>query len=170
MSTIKNVEIQLIDNDARTTTIKLDNPKTNITKPEIITVFSTAISNNWLLSNYGNPIQGIGQVQLTTSEKILLEGDPVYVTPSTLSFTLTNQKPADNKTVTVSGGPTIQGYNIRNLTNANLNYKITIASDGLSIQVIVLTTDLSAGDNGSFDLDLVVQGKIITVPCTFAKS
>ena len=102
MSIVKNVDIQLIDDDAKSTTVKLDNPKDNITKNEIVQVFTTAINNNWLLSNYGSAIKGVGQVQLTTSEKVLLEGEAVYVTPASANITLSNSPVTT--TFTVSNG------------------------------------------------------------------
>lgn len=170
VTTVNTIDIQLLNADrADVTTIKLDNPINGITREQVSAVMQPALTNGWLLTTKGDTAMYLGDITLNTSIKTKLGGEDFYVTPSTLSFALTNQKPADNKTVTVSGA-TIQGYNIRNLTNANLNYKITIADNGLSIQVIVLTTDLSAGDNGSFDLELVIQGTIVTIPCSYSKS
>lgn len=85
MATTKTIDITTIDIDGNQTTFKLDNPKNNITKSEIINAFDYGIQNNLLMSNAGALIKSVGTTILTTSEKVEIEGDTVYVTPNELT-------------------------------------------------------------------------------------
>ena len=164
MSIVKNVEIQLIDDDAKSTTIKLDNPKTNITKNEIITVFATAISNNWLLSNYGNPIKGIGQVQLTTSEKILLEGEPVYVTPASATLRPKSDTPATQNFAVANG--TIQMVELS--LNADSSGNFMNASETHTANSITVTITMDGTPMGTiinnYTLKVLIGNTIVSIP------
>ena len=169
VTTVNTIDIQLLNADrADVTTIKLDNPINGITREQVSAVMQPALTNGWLLTTKGDTAMYLGDITLNTSIKTKLGGEDFYVTPSTLSFALTNQKPADNKTVTVSGA-TIQGYNFKNFPtelDVQIDAIAEVAENGLSITIDVNINygDLPSGTTKLCDLILVIQGVEVVVP------
>ena len=143
-------------------TIKLDNPNDGITREQVSAVMQPALTNEWFLTTKGSPAVYLGDITLNTSIKTKLGGEDFYVTPNSITYVFLSSKTQDTKTVTVSGA-TIQGYNITNLTNPNLDYKATVADNGLSISLKITNQNLTSGEQGNFKLNLVIQGTIVTI-------
>ena len=166
MSVVKNLDIQLIDEDAKTTTVKLDNPREDITKNQVISVFATAISNNWLLSNYGNPVKAIGQVQLSTSEKILLEGDPIYVTPERATLRPTPSTPS-TQTFSVANG-TIQMVELSLESETQGQYisvSQTHTSDSITVTATLANnTPSPISTEKNYSLKILIGTTIVSLP------
>lgn len=169
-TTVTTVDIQLLDAErSGATTVKLDNPKNNLTREQISAAMQPALSNGWFLTNKGNVVMYIGDTTINQSIKTKLGGEDFYVTPSSLSFGMDGQGTSDTKIVTVTGA-VIQGYNItdENIENINsMQRDITVAENGLTITITIKQTQ-STSPTGSFNLKLVIQGTIVTIPCSVA--
>ena len=164
MSIVKNAVIQLIDDDAKSTSVSLDNPKNNLTKNEIVEVFSTAINNGWLLSNYGSAIKSVGQVQLTTSEKVILEGEAVYVTPASAEMSPRAGTPA-NQVFTVTNG-NIQMVELS--LNSDSSGNFMVASETHTANSVTVTMALQGSPTGTivnnYTLKILVGTTVISIP------
>lgn len=165
-STIKNVMVELRSFDNDNLRIRIDNPKTNITRAEIADAFQTAFTNNWIITSKGSTAGYIGEVVLETSTKISLEGDDYYVTPNSLTLNGTVEQ-----TLTITGAQ-VQGFNIKNFTSSGSppltpkNVNVIIAENGLSVAVAMSVSSYT----GNFDLILIILGQEVTIPCTFTKN
>lgn len=161
ITNVKTVDIQMLDaNRSNATTIKLDNPRDNITREQVSAVFQTPFANSWFLTNKGGVAMYLGDVTINESIKTKLGGEDFYVTPSSLSFTAGSAE--DGLTVTVSGA-IIQGYNVRYVDkNSDPVVNVTIADNGLSATVTL--DDFTSGK--SMSLILIIQGESITIPIT----
>lgn len=163
-TTVKTVDIQLLDADrSNATTIKLDNPKDDLTREQVSSAMQPAFTNGWFLCNNGNVAMYLGDVTINQSIKTRLDGADFYVTPS--SLTLTNSGNSASGNINVSGA-VIQGYNISG-ASAGMNVKITINNNGLTANVRVTNvTPTSQVPTGDFTVTLIIQGQSIVVPCT----
>lgn len=103
MATVLNVKTS--DSEGHSVTYNIDNPQSipnPLTRASIAAAFQYGIDNNILMSSYGLPIQNIDQIAYTTSEKVIVQGEPVYISPDNVTMTLTSLHQATTKTTTVS--------------------------------------------------------------------
>lgn len=161
-TTVKTVDIQLLDADrSNATTIKLDNPKNDLTREQVSAAMQPAFTNGWFLCTNGNVAMYLGDVTINQSIKTKLGGEDFYVTPSLL--TLTKETNTATGTITVSGA-TIQGYRF-NISNTNtFTVSGKISSNGLSIDITVKDSQLLLSMD--FKTYLIIQGQTIEVNCT----
>ena len=162
---VVNLDIQLLDADrSGTTTIKLDNPKVNVTREQVSAAMQPAFSAGWFLTSKGTTAMYLGNVTINQSIKTKLGGEDFYITPSSLNFF--NSSEGDhysNLDINVSGA-TIQGYNIANLENdRGYNVSVEILNNGLTAKVSL--SDINPQRSTSFNVILIIQGESITVPC-----
>lgn len=166
VTNVKTVDIQMLDaNRSNATTIKLDNPKNNLTREQVSAVFQTPFANSWFLTTKGGVATYLGDVTINESIKTKLGGEDFYVTPSSLNFW--NESEGDNYSsldINVSGA-IIQGYNITDVEqDAGYNVSITIADNGLKATVHL--NNLNPQRSTNFNVVLIIQGESITVPCS----
>lgn len=167
ITNVKTADIQIVDETrSDITTVKLDNPRENLTKADISTAFSNAFANEWLLTNKsGRPAKYLGDVTINTSTKVKLGGEDYYVTPSSLSFA----SGTNTQTLTVSGAY-IQGYNVTNLTGSLPSLdriSIVISENGLTASV---TLNNQGNFNGTFNIILVIQGIEVIIPVSYGEN
>ncbi len=166
VTNVKTVDIQMLDaNRANATTIKLDNPKENLTREQVSAAMQTAFANGWFLCNNGSPAMYLGDVTINESIKTKLGGEDFYVTPSSLNFW--NESEGDHYTsldINVSGA-TIQGYNVTDVAqDAGYNVSVTISDNGLKATVHL--NNLNPQSSTTFNVVLIIQGTAITIPCS----
>ena len=167
-TTVVNLDIQLLDESrADTTTFKLDNPKSNVTREQVSSAMQPALTNGWLLTTKGNVAMYLGDITVNQSIKTKLGGEDFYVSPSEVNLQ-TDTASHITTTITVSGA-TIQGYNFKNFpTELDVQIYATaeVAENGLSITVDVNINygDLPSGTTKLCDLILVIQGVEVVVP------
>lgn len=162
---ITNLDIQLLDADrSGTVTIKLDNPKANVTREQVSAAMQPALSAGWFLSSKGTPAMYLGDITINQSIKTKLGGEDFYVTPNTLNY----GSSTNNIQIDVTGS-TIQGYNILNRnTSINLTINVNVAENKLSANVSMsFSGNTPSSGTKLFDLILVIQGLEITVPAYF---
>ena len=162
--TVTTLDIQMLDADrSNTTTIKLDNPKDNLTREQVSSVMQTAFTKGWLLTSKGNVAMYLGDVTINQSIKTTLEGEDFYITPSELTIA-TNSDTEVHSDLTVAGA-TFMGYDYGSKAesgsgNARIT-RVSIANNGLTLQIY------AKGDsthNVRYDFYVVVQGEKIKVP------
>lgn len=163
-TTVTNLDIQLLDaNRGDATTIKLDNPKDDVTREQVSAAMQPALAAGWFLTNNGSPAMYVGDITVNQSIKTKLGGEDFYITPTTLTLTVNNN--IATGTITCSGA-TIQGYNFTSLNNIEYNsLRATIAENGLSITINAFKTDSSF----SFVTTLVIQGVEVNVNCSYTQ-
>lgn len=171
----QTLDVQLINENARTQTLKLDNPKSNLTKNDVINAFNIGISNGVYISNDGTPIIRVGEVVLTTSTKVVIQGETVTFTPEKLNIngTLSSQYISILPTVEVANG-TPQGVSITNLQyterpgSSTLTIYAIIQDNNNTVEVNIIRNKATAGNyQGTFNLNIVVLGIVTTIPATF---
>lgn len=171
-TTVKNLDVQLLNAERKATTIKLDNPKDGLTKAQVVAAYQPAITNGWLLDREGERVMYIGDVIVNTSIKVSLEGEDFYVTPEALAFnfsTNVSSGSSDTKTITVTGAD-IQAVSfdqdalfkeiqiITNINQENNTADITLyAMQNLS---------LIDSQTKTFRINVWVNGQSVTVPCS----
>lgn len=70
-TTVANLDIQILSAErSETTTIKLDNPKQNLTREMVSAAMQPAFTNGWLLTSKGSVAMYLGDVTYNTSTKI----------------------------------------------------------------------------------------------------
>lgn len=162
ITTVTTVDIQLLDaNREDTTTIKLDNPKENITREQVSAAMQPALAGGWFLTNQDRVAMYLGDITVSQSIKRKLDGADFYVTPTSLTLT---RMTANNASGSISvSGATIQGYNIKPLEyEPSVTCKIT--NNGLGLTVNAQSSgSLPAGN---FEVQLVIMGTTVTVPVT----
>lgn len=159
-TTVTTLDIQLLDESREgTVTIKLDNPKSNVTREQVSTAMQPAFTNQWFLVTTGKPAMYLGDVTINQSIKTKLGGEDFYVTPSSidLQFTQAQEKSFE---INVSGA-TIQGYNFVN--SSQIEYTGTIINNGLTFKAEAISNP-SPGTY-EFTTMLVIMGTIIEIPC-----
>lgn len=158
ITNVTTVDIQMLDeNRSNATTIKLDNPKENLTREQVSAAMQPAFANGWFLCNNGSVAMYLGDVTVNQSIKTKLGGEDFYVTPSSLNFTAGSAE--EGLDINVSGA-TIQGYNIK-YTNPGTDpiLNVTIAENGLSAHVSI--DDYSSGHSAT--LILIILGTSVNV-------
>lgn len=168
ITSVSNLDIQILNAErAETTTIKLDNPKQNLTREQVSAAMQPALSNGWLLTSKGSVAMYLGDVTYNTSTKVKLGGEDFYVTPN--SLTLTPESGMEfmaTGTVTVSGA-TVQGYNIVHVSGtAPDNVEVNLSENRLTATIGFTMDDDSHLPACVYNLELVIQGTIVTVPVT----
>lgn len=176
-TTVKTLDFQMLDADRQDATlIKLDNPKNNITREMVSAAMQPAFANGWFLTTKGSPAMYLGDVTISTSTKVKLDGQDFYVTPS--SFTQNWNKQTNGFTVDINvSGATIQGYQYININNqvysassgsfpVTMKFTPSIINNGLKFRMIIeaSSTPMIEGGTLTFDIILVIQGTQVTVP------
>lgn len=176
-TTVKTLDFQMLDADRQDATlIKLDNPKNNITREMVSAAMQPAFANGWFLTTKGSPAMYLGDVTISTSTKVKLDGQDFYVTPS--SFTQNWNKTTNGFTVDINvSGATIQGYQYININNqvysqssgsspVTMKFTPSVISNGLKFRMIIgaSSTPMIEGGTLTFDIILVIQGTQVTVP------
>lgn len=165
-TTVTTLDIQMLDADrGDATTIKLDNPKDNVTREQVSSAMQPAFTNGWFLTNKGSVAMYLGDVTLNQSIKTKLGGEDFYVTPTSLAFSQPAGGSFPYQKVSVSGA-TIQGYNFANKSSNKIKPDANVIDNGLSIMVAASASAATADMNGTFDLELIIQGEKVTIPCT----
>lgn len=177
MTEVITLDVSTIDDDGRQTTFKIDDPKSNLTKNEVISAFNYAFSRNLLLSNYGAPIRSVGTTTISTSTKIELENETIYVTPSRLDFDMATSQ-SSTMVVTVTA-PQIQAASVLNLkqtsgVTSNLACYVTNISYESSSGNTLIRVFANAANNTSFSataiLNIIINGRTTQIPITISKS
>lgn len=171
--TVTTVDIQMLDeNREGTTTVKLDNPRDNLTREQVSAAMQTPFANGWFLCGNGKTAKYLGDVIINQSIKTTLDGADFYVTPDTLELVVPSTAQiatwGENAIITCSGA-IIMGYNIRNYasfyTSKVATLEVQIRDNGLSVKVRGTLKDQNTfARQKLFDLDLVIQGTVVTVP------
>jgi len=160
VTTVTNLDIQLLDESrAGTTTIKLDNPKANVTREQVSAAMQPAFTNGWFLTSKGTTAMYLGDVTINQSIKTKLAGEDFYVTPASLTFTAADAE--DGLAIQVSGA-TIQGYNLLFDPQTQPVLTATISDNGLTITVKI--DDYISGQ--TMAIELVIQGSVVNIPIT----
>lgn len=165
-TTVSNLDIQILNAErAETTTFKLDNPKQNLTREMVSAAMQPALANGWLLTSKGSVAMYLGDVTYNTSTKIKLGGEDFYVTPTSLELTPDFGPGRLKGTVNVSGA-TIQGYNIVHVSGGTPDNIEVVLSENKLTATIKLTMDNTSTPvpNCDYNLELVIQGIVVTVP------
>lgn len=173
-TTVTNLDIQLLDESrSDTTTFKLDNPKSNVTREQVSAAMQPALTNGWLLTNKGNVAMYLGDITINQSIKTKLGGEDFYVTPTQITWSNVGTEETEQTDTVTCSGATIQGYrfdNINELTYIDTEPSATIASNGLSITIKAsFQLDSSMTTVKIFDLILIIQGAEITIPVNASK-
>lgn len=63
------VEITLVDESNYEKTLRLDNPRQNLTLSTIRTAFSTPINEGWLLGRSGAPVASVARAAFVVTQK-----------------------------------------------------------------------------------------------------
>lgn len=171
ITNVETLDIQLLDESrSNATTVKLDNPRENVTREQVSAAMQTAFANGWFLTSKGDVAMYLGDVTINKSIKTKLGGEDFYVTPNSLTMKAVNESQTEYQpTITVSGA-TIQGYNYTQLTGPLASriskFTVTIAPNGLSATLYFLAdSGFGAGDDYcTMDFYLVIQGVRITIP------
>lgn len=166
ITNVKTVDIQLLDADrSNATTIKLDNPKNNLTREQVSAAMQPALSAGWFLTNKGSVAMYLGDITINQSIKTKLSGQDFYVTPSSLNFYNTEEGDTYSSLDINVSGATIQGYNIIDVeTDPGYTVSVDISNNGLKATVHL--NDANPQRATSFKVILIIQGTSITVPCT----
>lgn len=158
---VTNLDIQLLDADrSGTVTIKLDNPKANVTREQVSAAMQPALSAGWFLSSKGTPAMYLGDITINQSIKTKLGGEDFYVTPSSITFNASSA--ADGTTIQISGA-TVQGYNILRNPETDPVLSVEITNNGLSVEVKI-EEDYASGI--TMTLVLIIQGVAVNIPIT----
>lgn len=163
-TTVTTVDIQLLDAErSGATTVKLDNPKNNLTREQISAAMQPALSAGWFLTNKGAVVMYIGDTTINQSIKTKLGGEDFYVTPSSLTFLngAGEQNPQD---ITVTGA-TIQGYNITNITGTGTGTPYVNLSENRLTATVGFTNKSNPAPGIDFTVQLVIQGTIVNINC-----
>lgn len=163
-TTVTTLDIQMLDADrADATTIKLDNPKDNITREQVSSAMQPAFTNGWFLTNKGSVAMYLGDVTINQSIKTKLDGEDFYITPSELIIE-TNSDTEVTSELTVAGA-TFMGYDYKSIAasgtgSANIT-QIVIGNNGLTLLI------KAQGDSTrkvGYEFYVIVQGEKIKVP------
>lgn len=174
-TSVTTLDIQLLDaNRKNATTIKLDNPRSNVTREMVSTVMQPALANEWFLAQDGSIAVYLGDITVNQSIKTKLGGEDFYLTPSSITIIA----PIDEigtATITCTGA-VIQGINIDNITahegwdeHPEGYIEIlapVIAANGLSAQIRVKGISNTGGEAVDFDVNVIVQGTVTTIPAS----
>lgn len=168
---VETLDIQLLDESrSNATTVKLDNPRENITREQVSAAMQPAFANGWFLTSKGDVAMYLGDVTINKSIKTTLDGSDFYVTPTSLTMKAVNESQTEYEpTITVSGA-TIQGYNYTPLTGPLASkidkFEVTIAENGLTatLKFFASAGFGSGSDYCTMDFYLVIQGVRITIP------
>lgn len=167
---VNTLDIQLLNAErGDVTTVKLDNPNDGITREQVSAAMQPALTNGWLLTIKGSVVMYLGDITLNTSIKTKLDGEDFYVTPSSINLTIPASQSAQS-TITVSGA-TIQGYNLKNITNNKATYSLVIAENELSATLTITQSVISSDPlSGTLDIILVIMGTTVTIPVSFSNN
>lgn len=94
----KVVQVTLLDSEGYSSSLNIDDPKTNLSLNTIKDTFATAISEGWLYNSKGRKIVGVDKATYSQSIKTPINGGEVSATPSSLNITTGN-----SGTVNISG-------------------------------------------------------------------
>lgn len=163
-TTVTNLDIQLLNaNRSAAVTIKLDNPKDDVTREQVSSTFQPALSGGWFLANDGSPAMYIGNITVNQSIKTKLGGEDFYVTPSELRFSANALQSSDQTTNVNVTGATIQGYNFSNSATNN-STKVVISENALTAAVTMAQGMYLSSQDPQFSIILIVQGQSIQIP------
>lgn len=166
-TTVANLDIQILSAErSETTTIKLDNPKQNLTREMVSAAMQPAFTNGWLLTSKGSVAMYLGDVTYNTSIKTKLGGEDFYVTPNQLNLTVESSKNFSG-TINVSGA-TIQGYRFENASDSIEELQCNLSNNNLTATVSGHCSNLNLLPF-SFNLILIIMGTEVTVPVTINK-
>lgn len=163
---VTNLDIQMLNaNHSAATTVKLDNPKDNITREQVSAAMQPAFTNGWFLCNDGSTAMYLGDVTINQSIKTRLDGEDFYVTPSTLTFSGRDIQSSD---ITVSGA-TIQGYNITSDNEiVREGFNVSLSENKLVATVKAEQYMLNNLTAGTYNLQivLIILGTEVNIPVT----
>lgn len=160
-TTVTTLDIQLLDESREgTVTIKLDNPKSNVTREQVATAMQPALTKQWFLVTTGKPAMYLGDITVNQSIKTKLGGEDFYVTPAQIQITTTAGQ-TEETYVNVTGA-IIQGYNLNiPAMSGNPDIKVQLENQRLTAHLTITATQTF-----EFTLQLVILGQIIEVPAT----
>ena len=173
-TTVTTLDIQMLNADrADATTIKLDNPKENVTREMVSSAMQPAFTNGWFLTTKGDPAMYLGDVTINQSIKTKLGGEDFYVTPDRIGNPNSGQYfmiPSDTKIAETSvsvTGATIQGYNwVLSSVFPNFIPTATISENKLSVNIKFDANNnvFPLNSTATFSLILIIQGIEVTIP------
>lgn len=164
---VTTLDIQMLDESrGNATLIKLDNPISNVTREQVSAAMQPAFTNGWFLTSKGNVAMYLGDVTINQSIKTKLGGEDFYITPSSLSFGTVTPGVDSTQTVTCSGAA-VQGANIANVspTENSFIFLAPVINENNTVNVTIRKEGGNT-ENITFDLKLIINGAILTVPCT----
>lgn len=182
MATVLNVKTS--DSAGHSVTYNIDNPKSipdPLTRASIVAAFQYGIDNNILISSYGNAISSIDQIAYTTSEKIIVQGEPVYISPDSITLrmnqsTMTGSKVSTDVTVT---NATVQAADVifNDPTTFNQYFSAGTTTTN-SVQSNQSTVTITIAKIATFNtlasypgvLRIIIAGKNYDIPLTFNNS
>lgn len=179
MATTKVINVSTVDEDGKQTTFNLDNPKDDLTKAEVVSAFQVGIENSLLMSNQGTKIITVGTVAITTAEKIILEGEPVYITPNAINLATSTWYNEAQLSATV----TVQNANIQAAQIANVQlakgetvfttndyYQIINVNENVITVNFISRNEDTANSTGTANLVIIINGVTYNVPITFKQT
>ena len=169
-TTVKTVDVQIYDDQNKTTTYKIDNPKDGLTRTEVVAAFYTGINAELFITSNGKPVS-VGTVTLSTSIKEVMAEDSIYITPSLINVTIYSQ----NVKIT---DVTVTGATIDNSAVSNIDWtsKPEIFTGVPQIKISSQTStslslswespsEVSSGNYvGSTTLFIIINNKTFQVP------
>lgn len=180
---VTTVDIKAYDADNNLTTYKIDNPKNNLTKAQVLAAFAPAIEQGFILVNSGAPLARIGDVIRNQSIKTDIEGEPVYFTPAepSLVFTPSGDYFETTTTIAVTNAPvqavTVNSVNFTGLSGNFFNTHTTVTAtnteSNITVKVIIHKESAEGWAvefSGTAVLEVVVQGVSLFLNVTLSNS
>lgn len=167
----KVIQVTVIDEDGKSKSFNLDNPKQNLTFNQIRQALQPAIQGRWWINTTGSPVIGLKSANYTETTKTYVDGGEVSVTPSSLYFDDENQL---DKTLTVSGAEiddatgssitaTMDGTPI---SKDQLQFLLTITNENIRVQLVQEGITGTGQIVGNGQIYISAAGTTITIPVT----
>lgn len=163
----KVAQVTLKSERDKSKTVSIDRPKDNLTLNQIKTAFQPAISGGWLLDNYGDRIVEVSEAKYNQVIKTSINGEPVVVSPSSLSFDITASTAVGQyveSTVTATNA-TILAAAIDDVSAASVSLSVSLqGSSAVRIRAFRNSTGYA---NFTCHLKVIFQDNVtVTVPIT----
>lgn len=170
MAQTKILTIKTSDSSGASVTYNIDNPKNipdPLTRASIAGAFQYGIDNSILISSKGYPISSIDQISVTTSEKVIIDGETVYVNPSSIEI-VSNQTQSETVTINTSIQAASYFRTSQSIGFDNIVTSITQNTINQSQVLIEFTQPNDQPEEGY--LRIVVNGRNINIPVTISES
>lgn len=164
MAETKVLNVKTSDSSGASVTYNIDNPK-NIPDPlsraSIVSAFQYGIDNSILISSKGYPITTIEQIAVTTSEKVIIDGDAVYVNPSSIE---TESSTIQSETVTINTAIQAASYFRTSQTIGFDSIVTSITQNTFNQAQVLIEFTQPTGNAEQGVLRIVINGRNINIP------